>query len=69
MEPKSVKAFKQGDSTVVVIPSIFAELLEIGPNDYLTVEVDLKNQSLIYKKTKFKLKPLKDFYNFNKKIK
>ena len=39
MKPKILKAFKQGDSTVVVIPSSFTDFLEISPGDYLKMSV------------------------------
>ena len=37
MRPKTVKAFRQGDSTVMTIPAPMAEELGIGAGDYLTV--------------------------------
>jgi len=52
MEAKGVKAFKQGDSIVVVIPSTFADVLEIGAGDYLSVNV--KDKKLVYSKIPFK---------------
>jgi len=48
MKPKIVKAFKQGDSIVMVIPAPFAELLEIGPGDFLSVSI--KDNKIIVEK-------------------
>jgi len=50
MKPKVriVKAFKHGGSIVITIPSIFAEILEIGEGDFLQVE--LKDDALVVKK-------------------
>ena len=50
MKPKVriVKAFKHGGSIVITIPSIFAEILEIGEGDFLQVE--LKDDALIVRK-------------------
>jgi len=48
MKPRIVKAFKQGDSIVMVIPAPFAEMLEIGPGDFLSVYV--KDNKIIIEK-------------------
>lgn len=54
---KIVKVFKQGDSTVMVIPASVAENLEIGPGDY--VSVSTVGKKLIVEKTAF-TEPPKD---------
>jgi len=51
MLSKSIKAFKQGNSIVVVIPSSFADFLEIGDGDFLIAKI--KGKQLIYEKTPF----------------
>lgn len=48
---KSVKAFKQGDSTVMVIPASFSDYLEIGPGDFLSLSI--VGKKLIVEKTAF----------------
>ncbi len=52
MKSKGVKAFKQGNSIVVVIPSAFADVLEIGNGELLVAKV--KDKQLIYTKMPFK---------------
>jgi len=47
-KPKVVKTFKHGDSVVMTIPAQFAELLEIGPGDFL--QVSLKGHRLYVEK-------------------
>jgi antitoxin component of MazEF toxin-antitoxin module len=51
MKPKTVQAFKQGSSIVMVIPAPFADELEIGAGDFL--HVSLKDKKLIAKKIPF----------------
>ena len=48
---KIVKVFKQGDSTVMVIPAYIAEQLGISPGDY--VSVSTVGKKLIVEKTAF----------------
>jgi len=48
MRPKVVKTFKHGDSIVMTIPAPFADVLSIGPGDYL--QVTLRDGSLVVEK-------------------
>jgi len=48
LKPKIVKAFRQGDSVVMVIPAEIAEILKITPGDFLNVRA--KNEQLIAEK-------------------
>jgi len=47
-KPKVVKCFKHGDSIVMTIPAQFAEMLDIGPGDFL--QVSIKDNRLIVEK-------------------
>jgi AbrB family looped-hinge helix DNA binding protein len=57
MKNKIVKIFKQGDSTVMTIPAPIAEMLEIGPGDY--VSVSMVGKKIVVEKTAF-TEPPKD---------
>ena len=54
---KVVKIFKQGDSTVMVIPAHIAEQLKLGPGDY--VSVSTVGKKIMVEKTPF-TEPPKD---------
>ena len=49
---KVAKAFKQGSSIAMVIPSAYADQLEIGVGDYLFLSI--KGKQLIVEKSSYK---------------